>query len=74
MAYNYSRFGNPLEFGFRYQASELMASGLPIARLSFFWPNLRWVLSLRPPAFSPYYFPYIFPMNGVGPPERILWL
>jgi hypothetical protein len=67
-AYNYGRFGNPLEFGFRYQLSALIDAGRPLARLSFFWPNLKWYY-LRPPAFSPY-FPYIFPMNAnARPPE-----
>jgi hypothetical protein len=67
MAYNYARFGSPFEFGFRYQLSELVAKRLPLARLSFFWPNLQWYY-LRPPAFSPY-FPYIFPMNAGDRPD-----
>jgi hypothetical protein len=62
MAYNYLRFRNPFEFGFHYALCALTSSGLPTAKLSFIWPNLKWYF-LRPPALSPY-FPYILPMNA----------
>ena len=67
MAYNQARFGDPFEFGFKYQVNELMRSGLPIARPAFIWPNLKWYY-LTPPALSPY-FPYVLPVDmGDRPP------
>jgi hypothetical protein len=62
MAYNELRFRNPFEFGFHYALCALTSSGLPVAKLSFIWPNLKWYF-LRPPAFSPF-FPYVLPMNA----------
>ncbi len=68
MAYNYQRFRNPFEFGFHYAMCELTYSGLPVAKPSFIWPNLKWYF-LRPPAFSPF-FPYVLPMNAeTRPPD-----
>lgn len=66
MAYNYERFKSPFEFGFRYQLSALIDAHLPLARLSFFWPNLQWYY-LRLPVLSPY-FPYVFPINAADRP------
>jgi len=66
-AYNYLRFGNPLEFGFHYQLSQLVQGHGILARPSFFWPNLRWYY-LRPPVLSPY-FPYVFPINAQDRPD-----
>ncbi len=66
-AYNYGRFGDPLEFGFHYQLSDLVSSHFALARPRFFWPNLSWYY-LRPPVLSPY-FPYVFPINAQDRPE-----
>jgi len=62
MAYNYGRFDNPLEFGFKYQQNALMNSGLPFVRANFIWPNLNWYY-LTPPVLSPH-FPYVLPINA----------
>ena len=62
MAYNYGRFDNPLEFGFKYQQNSLMNSGLPFVRANFIWPNLNWYY-LTPPVLSPH-FPYVLPINA----------
>lgn len=61
-AYNYARFGSPLDFGFRYGLNSFKGSGHPLASASFIWPNLRWYY-LTPPVFTPY-FPYFFPINA----------
>ena len=61
-AYNYLRFGSPLEFGIHYQLDAMILEHFPLYRLSFFWSNLKWYF-LLPPAFS-LYFPYVFPMNA----------
>jgi len=62
MAYNYGRFNNPLEFGFKYQQNALMSSGLPFVKAQFIWPNLNWYY-LTPPVLNPH-FPYILPINA----------
>lgn len=66
MSYNYGRFHNPFEFGFRYQLSELVFRHFPLAKASFFWPNLKWYY-LTPPIVSPY-FPYFLPLNATPLP------
>jgi hypothetical protein len=66
-AYNYARFGSPLEFGLSYQLDEMILSKFPLFRLSFFWSNLKWYF-LRPPAFASY-FPYVFHMNAQDRPQ-----
>jgi hypothetical protein len=66
MAYNYARFRSPFEFGLHYQVSQLIATGLPLAKASFVWPNLRWYY-FTPPVIGPY-FPYVFPINAAGRP------
>jgi hypothetical protein len=69
-SYNYARFGNPLEFGFHYQANnnQWLGHGQNISGSSaaFFWTDLQWYY-LRLPSFSPY-FPYVFPLNFKNPP------
>ena len=62
MAYNYGRFDNPFEFGFKYQLNALMSSGLPFTQFSFIPANLDWYY-LTPPVLSPY-FPYVLPINA----------
>jgi hypothetical protein len=62
MAYNYLRFGDPFEFGFKYQMNALMSCGMPFARAKFIWKNLDWYY-LTQPVFSPY-FPYVLPINA----------
>jgi hypothetical protein len=66
MSYNFSRFENPLEFGFKYQENALMSSGLPFVRANFMWPNLTWYY-LTPPVLSPH-FPYVLPINASNRP------
>ena len=66
MAYNYGRFRNPFEFGFNYQVSPLLSTGLPFVRAAFLWPNLKWYY-LTAPVVS-LYFPYIFPINAANRP------
>ncbi len=61
-AYNFTRFGSPLEFGFNYGINSFFDSGDPLVSTRFFWPNLRWTY-FTPPGLSPY-FPYIFPVAG----------
>ncbi len=64
-AYNYGRFGNPLEFGFTYQ---LTGRSAKLASPLFLWSNLEWYY-LRPPNLSPY-FPYVFPLHpGTRPAD-----
>lgn len=66
--YNYARFGDPTQFGFKYQVNAMMKEHFPFAELSFFWPNLKWYY-LTPPVISPF-FPYSFPINAeVRPPN-----
>lgn len=67
MAYNYGRFDDPFEFGFRYQHNALMSSGLPFARAAFMGVNLDWYY-LTPPVLCPY-FPYVFPINATLRPS-----
>jgi len=62
MAYNYGRFKNPLEFGFKYQQNALMSSGLPFVNIHFILPNLNWYY-LTPPVLNPH-FPFILPINA----------
>lgn len=66
MAYNQARFADPFETGFRYQVSELIRSGLPVARLEFIWSNLR-AYYFRPPTLSPF-FPFCLPVNTAANP------
>ena len=42
MVYNAERFGNPLEFGYRYQVSTLLETNLRPFNLHYFWFNLRY--------------------------------
>ena len=65
--YNYARFGNPLEFGFRYGMNTFFWTDFPLASVRFVWPNLTWYY-FSPPAFSPY-FPFFFPINASFRPE-----
>ncbi len=65
-AYNYGRFGNPMEFGFHYGMNAFTGTGRPVASLSFVWPNLRWYY-LTPPTLTPY-FPYCFTINAADLP------
>jgi hypothetical protein len=60
--YNFTRFGNPLEFGFNYGINSFFDSGATLMSRHFIWPNLNWTY-FCPPGFSPY-FPYIFPVSG----------
>ena len=57
--YNYIRFDNPLEFGFRYGQNVFFGSGDRIAALQFIRPNLKWYY-LTPPTITAE-FPFIFP-------------
>lgn len=66
MVYNYERFDDPFEFGFRYQLNELMSSGLPFARFAFIPKNVAWYY-LWPPELSPF-FPFVFPLNASDRP------
>jgi hypothetical protein len=66
MSYNFSRFENPLEFGFKYQQNALMSSDLPFVQSNFIWPNLNWYY-LTPPVLSPH-FPYVLPINASNRP------
>ena len=61
-AYNFARFGNPLEFGFNYGINSFFDSGATLMSWHFIWPNLRWIY-FSPPEVSPY-FPYVFPVAG----------
>lgn len=67
MAYNYSRFDDPFEFGFKYQVNALIDSGLPFAKAAFIPWNLDWYY-FTPPVFSPH-FPYVLPINASVRPE-----
>ena len=67
-AYNFLRFGSPLEFGLHYQLDQMMTPQFSVFSPSFFWSNLNWYF-LRPPVFG-FYFPYVFPMNASLRPER----
>ena len=66
MAYNHGRFGDPFEFGVKYQLNSFRDSGQPLMRAAFIWPNLKWYY-LTPPVISPY-FPYFMPINASDRP------
>ena len=65
--YNFARFGNPLEFGFKYGMNTFFWTGFPFASERFIWPNLKWYY-FTPPAFSPY-FPFFYPIAASFRPE-----
>jgi hypothetical protein len=64
--YNYARFGNIFESGFRFGQNEFFTSGRVLFMPRFLWANLRWYL-LTPPALAPY-FPFVFPENNTFRP------
>lgn len=68
MAYNYSRFGDPLEFGLKYQVNALQGTGKPLASADFILINLAWYY-FTPPVLSPY-FPYVFPLDTSNAPAH----
>lgn len=59
--YNFGRFGNPFEFGFRYGQNEFFSSGDQFMSWRFIWPNIKWYF-LSPPTIAPY-FPFFYPIN-----------
>ncbi|HEY5079606.1 MAG TPA: hypothetical protein VII43_07145 [Opitutaceae bacterium] len=66
-AYNFERFGNPLEFGMSYSVNGFIGNHLRLASAAYLWPNLHWYL-LTFPALSPF-FPYVYPEQAYfGPP------
>lgn len=68
MAYNFGRFGDPLEFGLKYQVNALQGTGKPLASADFVPLNLGWYY-LTPPVLSPY-FPYVFPLDTSNAPAH----
>jgi len=66
--YNYERFGNPTDFGFKYCMNGFFDSKLPMASPSFYGTNVTWDY-LTLPALSPY-FPYVFPEEAQFRPPQ----
>ena len=64
--YNYARFGNPLEFGFKYGLNVFFSTNDRLLGLDFIWPNLKWYY-LTPPTLLPY-FPFVFPADATFRP------
>jgi len=64
--YNYARFGDILEFGFRYGQNGYFAVKQSLFVPRFLWANLKWYF-LTPPALTPY-FPFVFPGNNTFRP------
>jgi len=62
--YNYARFGNPLDFGFRHGLNSFFSTGNPLLSPRFLLSNARAYL-LAPPSFGSW-FPFIFPLDS-GP-------
>lgn len=65
--YNYARFGDPLEFGFKYGLNVFFTTNDRLLSLDFIWPNLKWYY-LTPPTLLPY-FPFFFPADATFRPE-----
>ena len=65
--YNFERFGNPTDFGFKYGMNGFIANHFRLASPTYVWPNLHWYY-LTLPGLSPF-FPYVFPSRAeFGPP------
>jgi hypothetical protein len=64
--YNYARFGDPLEFGFKYGVNVFFETGDRLLGLDFIWPNLKWYY-FTPPTLLPY-FPFVFPADATFRP------
>jgi hypothetical protein len=66
--YNYGRFDNPLDFGFKYGLNNFFTTGKPFLSPLFILPNTIWYY-LTFPTLNPY-FPYCLPINANNvPPE-----
>ena len=59
-AYNYARFGSPLNFGFDYGENVFFTTQDRLLGADFLWPNFKWYY-LSPPTFQPY-FPFLYPI------------
>jgi hypothetical protein len=64
--YNYARFGDIFEFGFKYGQNSFFAVKQSLFVPRFLWANFKWYF-LTPPALTPY-FPFVFPGNNTFRP------
>ncbi len=64
--YNYARFGDAFEFGFRYGQNEFFTAKESLVVPRFFWANFKWYF-LTPPALVPC-FPFFYPGNNTFRP------
>jgi hypothetical protein len=65
--YNYARFGDIFEFGFRYGQNGFFSQNQNVFAPRFLWTNFKWYF-LTPPALTPY-FPFVYPGNNSFRPE-----
>jgi hypothetical protein len=61
-AYNFARFGNPLDFGFQHGLNSFFATGRPLFSARFLPANARAYL-LAPPSLGPW-FPFVYPIDS----------
>jgi hypothetical protein len=64
--YNYARFGDIFEFGFKYGQNGYFSVKQSLFVPRFLWANIRWYF-LTPPALTPY-FPFVFPGDNTFRP------